>query len=192
MNNPQEAIHTLDTIAARAAGQNDRDRALYKSGLLRLESGDISGARAAFSEISPENRGKYDIGSILSDLDDPDLFELKNPVLAGIFSIVPGGGYLYSGRYQEAATAFFITSALAAVSWEAFDEDLYALGGLAGLAGAGFYGGGAIGAVSSTHKYNRKIYRDYSRQLQKEHGQPPGLSIGIGQDSVMVSFNWRF
>ncbi|MFO7929971.1 MAG: tetratricopeptide repeat protein [Desulfosalsimonas sp.] len=192
MNNPQEAIHTLDTVAARVSDQKNRDRALYKSGLLRLESGDISGARAAFNEISPENRGKYNIDRILSDLDDPDRFELKNPVLAGIFSVVPGGGYLYSGRYHEAATAFFLTSALAAVSWEAFDEDLYALGGLAGLAGAGFYGGGAFGAVSSTHKYNRKVYRDYSRQLQGEHGHKPGFSIGIGQDSVMVSFDWCF
>ncbi|MFP4255651.1 MAG: tetratricopeptide repeat protein [Desulfobacterales bacterium] len=192
MNNMQEAIHTLDTLAARAAGQNDRDRALYKSGLLRLESGDISGAGAAFGEISKENRGKYNIGQILSDLDDPDRFELKNPVLAGIFSVVPGGGYLYTGRYQDAVTAFFLTSALAAVSWEAFDQDLYALGGLAGLTGAGFYAGGALGAVSSTHKYNKKVYRDYSRQLQEERGKKPGFSIGIGQDSVMVSFAWCF
>ncbi|MFW6081292.1 MAG: tetratricopeptide repeat protein [Desulfosalsimonas sp.] len=191
LNNFEEAIHTLDALAVRARDEKDRDRALYKSGLLRLESGDIAGAKAAFDKVSSKNREKYNIGQILTDLDDPDRIGSKNPVLAGIFSVIPGGGYLYCGRYQEAATAFFFTSALAVASWEAFDKDLHALGGIAGLAAAGFYGGGAIGAVSSAHKYNRKAYSDYIRQLPEENDQP-GLSLGVGKDSVRVSFSWRF
>lgn len=191
LNNPQEAIHTLKVIAAQAPDQKDRDRARYNSGKLRLESADVSGARAAFNAVSGEYRDEFQVDIILQDLDDPDMIQTKRPVLAGVFSIIPGGGYLYCGRYQEAATAFFLTVGLAAASWEAFDNDLYALGGLSGLAAAGFYGGGALGAISSAHKYNRKSYREYIRKMSGNSKQSPFI-LGIGRDSVTVSLCLRF
>ncbi|MFP4193974.1 MAG: tetratricopeptide repeat protein [Desulfobacterales bacterium] len=190
-NDIKEALNILASIAARAPDQKDRDRAMFESGRLKLESGDISGARSSFNQVSPGNSREYNIEQILGDIDNPGKIPSKSPVLAGIFSIVPGGGYLYCGRYSEAATAFFLTAGLAAASWEAFDNDLNAIGGLAGLAGAGFYGGGAMGAVSSAHKYNRKSYRDYMRQHFQDAGKS-GLSLGIGSHSVMVSFHRSF
>ncbi|MFP4000196.1 MAG: tetratricopeptide repeat protein [Desulfobacterales bacterium] len=191
MNNIKEAIHTLDAVAVRAPDQKDRDRAFYNMGRLRLESGELARARAAFDKVSHESRDEFHVDEILRDLDDSDRIPVKSPVIAGLFSIVPGGGYLYCGRYREAATAFFLTAGLAAASWEAFDNDLHAIGGLAALAGAGFYGGGALGAVSSAHKYNRQSYRDYMRQRSGSSGQSP-FFLGISPDSVMVSFCWRF
>ncbi|MCF8025637.1 MAG: tetratricopeptide repeat protein [Desulfobacteraceae bacterium] len=191
LNNIKEAIHTLDIIASQAEDHNDRDRAFYNIGRLSLGSGEISRAKAAFNKMAPENREKFQIDGILKDLADPDSIPSKSPVLAGLFSIIPGGGYLYCGRYREAATAFFLTSGLAVASWEAFDKDLHAIGGLAGLAGAGFYGGGLIGAVSSAHKYNRKSYRNYVRQLP-ETSPESSLSFGIGPNSVRVLFSWHF
>ncbi|MCF8110774.1 MAG: tetratricopeptide repeat protein [Desulfobacteraceae bacterium] len=190
-NNIREAVNVLEAIAVRAPDQDDRDRARFESGRLKLESGDLSGARLSFDKITPGNRRKYNVEQILRDMDDPGRIPAKSPFLAGMFSIVPGGGYLYCGRYREAATAFFLTIGLAAASLEAFDNDMYAMGGLVGLAGAGFYGGGAIGAVSSAHKYNRKSYSDYIQQHIGSRREP-GFSLGIGSDSVMVSFHWRF
>ncbi|MFW6052974.1 MAG: tetratricopeptide repeat protein [Desulfosalsimonas sp.] len=190
-NNIREAVNILEAIAVRAPGQEDRDRARFELGRLRLKSGDLSGARLSFEKISPGNRQEYNVEKILRDMDEPGRLPTKSPFLAGMFSIVPGGGYLYCGRYREAATAFFLTIGLAVASWEAFDNDMYAMGGLVGMAGAGFYGGGAIGAVSSAYKYNQKSYSDYIQQHTKSR-KDPGFSLGIGSDSVMVSFNWRF
>lgn len=190
LNDLGQAILILNEISMQAENQNVRDRALYKIGKLRIKTGDISGTKAALNRISPENKD-FQINRILKEIDDPDIISTKNPLLAGLFSIIPGGGYLYCGRYREAATAFFLTAGLAAASWEAFDEDLQVIGCFAGLAGIGFYGGGMIGSVTSAYKYNRKSFSDYVDQLPEKSRLSP-LSLGIRPDSVAVLFSWRF
>ena len=87
-------------------------------------------------------------------------------------------------------TAFFVTAGLAAASRESFDEELYALGGITGLVGLGFYGGSMIGSISSAHKYNRKTYGEYIDRLPVNRQAP--LSLQIRPESVMLSFCYRF
>lgn len=83
----------------------------------------------------------------------------KNPVLAGLFSVVPGGGFLYTGRIRDAAAAFFLNAGLGLAAWKAFEQDNPALGGVISFVGAGFYSGSIYGSVSAAHKFNhaRKI-----------------------------------
>ncbi|MFP3981182.1 MAG: tetratricopeptide repeat protein, partial [Desulfobacterales bacterium] len=175
LDNTRDALYTLDRIRSEAKDPYIRDRAYYRVGQIRLDSQDIAGAQAAFESISPENRPDFQVEKILAHLDRQDEISTRSPFLAGALSIVPGGGYLYTGRYREALTAFFVTAGLAAASWESFDADLHALGGITGLIGLGFYGGGIVGSVSSAHKYNRKNYREFIDRLPADRHAPLSL-----------------
>lgn len=81
----------------------------------------------------------------------------KNPVLAGIFAVIPGAGFLYTGRFHDAAAAFIINTGLGLAAWKAFDQDNPALGGVITLVGSGFYSGSIYGSISAAHKHNHRL-----------------------------------
>ncbi len=190
LGNTEDALYILNRIRSEAKDPYVRDRAYYRIGRIRLDLQDIAGAKAAFESISPENRPNFQVEKILAHLDRQDEISTRSPFLSGVLSIVPGGGYLYTGRYREALTAFLVTAGLAAASWESFDEDLYALGGITGFVGLGFYGGSMVGSISSAHKYNRKNYREYIDRLPVNRRAP--LSLEVRPEAVMLSFCYRF
>ncbi|MBS3732874.1 MAG: tetratricopeptide repeat protein [Desulfobacterales bacterium] len=190
LDNTRDALYTLERIRSEAKDSYVRDRAYYRIGRIRLDSQDIAGAEAAFESISPKNRPDFQVEKILAHLDRKDEISTRSPFLSGVLSIVPGGGYLYAGRYREALTAFLVTAGLAAATWESFDEDLYALGGITGFVGLGFYGGSMVGSISSAHKYNRKNYREYIDRLPSNRRAP--LSLEVRPEAVMLSFCYRF
>ena len=81
----------------------------------------------------------------------------KNPVLAGVFAVIPGGGFLYTGRFHDAAAAFVLNTGLGLAAWKAFDQDNPALGGVIALVGSGFYSGSIYGSISAAHKHNHRL-----------------------------------
>lgn len=186
----QNALQVLQWIARNVEDPRLRDRAAHCIGWLKLEAGDVAGARAAFESMTPRGRVRHGADRVLAELADSGKIKQKSPLAAGLLAVVPGGGYLYTGRYREAATAFFLITALAAASWESFDQDLHALGGIAGLAGLGFYGGSISGAVAGAHKYNRRAYDDLLERLER-HRRPP-LSLRFGRNSFLFAIECRF
>ena len=79
----------------------------------------------------------------------------KNPVTAGILSIVPGGGFLYCERYKDALVTFLLNSGLMIATYKAWEDDNKALAGVIAFVETGFYTGNIYGAVASAHKYNQ-------------------------------------
>ncbi|MDT8380064.1 MAG: tetratricopeptide repeat protein [Desulfotignum sp.] len=105
----------------------------------------------------------------------------KNPVLAGVFAVIPGGGFLYTGRFHDAAAAFIINTGLGLAAWKAFDQDNPALGGVITLVGSGFYSGSIYGSISAAHKHNHRLKtRILDRDFQLDAGltpEHPGLAV---------------
>ena len=91
----------------------------------------------------------------------------KNPGLAGALAIVPGVGYLYCERYQDALIALLVNGGLIWAACEAFHNDLYALVAVITFVEVGFYAGNIYGSVSSAHKYNRKNERQWIDNLRR-------------------------
>lgn len=190
LNENRNADAVLKQIIDNAKDPETRDRALNERGWLLLESNDIPGAKDAFRAIARKNQQFYNTREILSAIDDPGRVKYKNPAAAGLISVVPGGGYMYTGRYREAGIAFFLTTVLAVASWQCFEEDLPALGVISGLAGLGFYSGSIAGAVSSAHKYNRQADRRFIENLKNLQG--PGFSFNLQSRGVMIGFHCPF
>ncbi len=59
-------------------------------------------------KIRPKNSKKYRLSEISQALSSTQKIPRKNPKIAGLLSLIPGGGFLYCGRYKDALTAFFI------------------------------------------------------------------------------------
>ncbi len=120
----------------------------------------------------------------------------KSPITAAIASIIPGGGFAYCNRYQDAIVAFLLNSAFILAAVESFEDGNDALGGLIAFIGSGFYGGSIYGGISSAHKYNRKIIRDsmntvsdmYNSEDINLHGQKKSSGHKIPLLSIKIPF----
>ncbi|MDY0362470.1 MAG: hypothetical protein RBR08_13535 [Desulforegulaceae bacterium] len=98
--------------------------------------------------------------------------KVKSPVLSRIYSIIPGGGYLYCSRYKDAFFAFSINSLLAASAYEAFDNDLNLAGVLLASLTFGFYSGNIYGGIRAANVenniYREKVYEDLESRFRKK------------------------
>ena len=115
----------------------------------------LNAARQHLLNISDEQADLYNktqrLAAVEAALAEPE----KNPVLAGVFAIIPGAGFFYCEKYRESLVAFLLNTGLIMASYKAFDHDNPALGSLLGIVETGFYTGNIYGSISAAHKHNR-------------------------------------
>jgi tetratricopeptide (TPR) repeat protein len=157
-------LHSLDTLSD---DPDIKDETYYRIGWIYLETAQWERAKAYFDKISPKNSEKYQLENLDKAFETRPFPKKKRPGLAGMLSIVPGGGYLYCERYQDAFMAFLLNAGLIYAAYEAFDHELYALAGVISFVEFGFYSGNIYGAVSSAHKYNRTKDRKFIDYLKE-------------------------
>jgi hypothetical protein len=86
---------------------------------------------------------------------------IKSPLLAGIMStIIPGSGYVYSGRYKEGISAFLINGLLGIGIYSLFNSGNIGSGVLTSMVCLPFYLGNIIGASNAAATENNK-YQQY-------------------------------
>ncbi len=153
--------------------------ALYEKIWLYLRFGKIEKAVKEISGLNKEFREKYFNEDFSENI---KLFDktIKSPVLAGIYSVIPGGGYLYCNRYKDAAFSFFINSLLAGAAYEAFENDMNIAGVLLAGIFTGFYSGNIYGGIRAANVENRIYREEIFKKLEKKFkkaGIPKSLSI---------------
>jgi len=191
MNNPDEAAGGLIDLIKETDQPAVKDRVRYRLGWIAIETSRIGQARTWFNRISPNRQTDYQVAELQKDMERIKDLPHKRPFLAGLFSVVPGGGYLYTGRYQDAAVAFVVNAALMGAAYESFDNDLEVLGGLLALIDAGFYAGSIYGGISSAHKFNQSAYNQFTEDLKEAH-RGPGFSALPRKYGVEIAVTYRF
>ena len=195
LKNPRQAILQLRNIILSNDTVAVRDRALLRIGWIYIDQMNWEEARAAISHMSESARQRPNVAEVFTALGQADQLPQKNPTLAGALSIIPGAGQLYLSRYQDALAALIVNGGLFWASYESFDHDLNALGGLLAIVGFGFYAGNIYSAVSGAHKYNLSQNLRYA-DLLKQHLEigtvnPPGPQAAFsGGWGFSVSFNF--
>ena len=184
------AIINLNNLILVAHDEDVRDEAYYRLGWIYLEMASWERGRQYFSKISVKNKDKYRLEKLAAELDTEKLISKKNPKLAGFLSVLPGAGFLYCERYQDALIAFLFNGALIYAAYESFDAENPALGGLLAFVEVGFYAGNIYGAVTSAHKYNRKKTGLFLEKL-KDHVKI-NLSADVKNKGVCLSFRFGF
>lgn len=182
------AIITLNNLLAQSGDDNIRDEAFHALGWIYIERGEFEKARSLFQKISLKNQSAYETEILSKALEKNALIPQKSPRIAGLLSILPGGGYFYCERYQDALVAFLLNGALIAASWEAFDQGNPALGGVIAAVEFGFYAGNIYGGIASAHKYNNQKTHDFIESL-KENAQ---ISISGAKGGIQLSVQIPF
>ncbi|MBU2430409.1 MAG: hypothetical protein KKH99_06930, partial [Proteobacteria bacterium] len=175
-----------------------RDTAIKDQIYFNLAMIQISEARKGKSEaldqaleylekISPENMPSYAADTRIDMVKKAKQIPQKNPTLAGVLSIIPGGGFAYCGRYKDAAVTFLLNVGLMVAAFQAWENDNEALAGVIGFVETGFYSANIYGGVSSAHKYNRaQVIRILNQEV---HIQP---KIDPEKKGASLTLNFPF
>lgn len=190
LGEPGPALINLNNLLALSDDPEVRDEAYYRIGWIYIETASWENARQQFMQIRPANKNKYRIERLTADLDQYKLIPSKNPGLAGILSIIPGAGFLYCERYQDALVAFLLNSALMYAAYDAFDDGNDALGAVITFVELGFYGGNIYGAIGSAHKYNQEKTGRFIETLKEQHKLK--LSTGLRKAGVSLMLTFEF
>lgn len=193
MNNPGYARVVLENFLLLIHDPDVRDRIYLDLALLHVQASrqpgvdELDPAEDALDKISPDSVLAAEKTGLMERVRAARSVPDKNPVLAGLFAVIPGGGFLYTGRFHDAAAAFCLNTALGLGAWKAFDQGNPALGAAAAFVGAGFYSGSIYGSISAAHKHN------HAGKIQAlDSGLPPRTGIMFHPDGVFFSFNQRF
>ena len=111
-------------------------------------------------------------------LDRMDQVPHKSPVAAGILAaVLPGAGHVYSERYRDAAIDFLLNGAFIWGMIASFQQNNNVVGGILTFFELGWYSGNIYSAVSSVHKYNKKVREQYLEELEKGSDLAVGISF---------------
>jgi len=188
LNESGPAIICLNNLITITDDIDVKDEAYYHIGWIYLEKASWEKARNNFAKISQQNKNKYQLKRLSKELDRTKLIDRKSPKIAGLLSIMPGAGFLYCERYQDALVAFLLNAGLMYAAYESFDDDNYALGGVITFVEVGFYTGNFYGAITSAHKYNRTKTREFIEELR----QNTTINISTSHQNNSIEFCLRY
>lgn len=94
--------------------------------------------------------------------------EEKSPALAFALGVIPGAGYIYSGRSGTGFVSMIVITIQTVLTVFAFRTGNYAIGYITGTIGAFFYGGSVLGGYLETVKYNESLHTRVHDYLQAE------------------------
>ena len=158
-----------------------RNAAERKKAWLFVEKGDWDKAMTLYGDMNASEKQTVVLNGFLSDLDEKKkaISEVeKDPAMAGLLSVIPGAGYLYLKRYQDASIAFLANALVIGGAYKAFDNGNAPLGVILSLIGSGFYGGNIYGSVRSADKHNENLRNAAISDLKRkypENASPPVL-----------------
>ncbi|OEU64096.1 MAG: hypothetical protein BBJ57_03450 [Desulfobacterales bacterium PC51MH44] len=190
LNSFGPAIINLQNLITITDDENVRDEAYYRLGWIYLETASWDKAGLYFSKISNQNKDKYRLERLTAELDKIKLIPKKDPGLAGFLSIIPGAGFLYCERYQDALIAFLLNGGLMYAAYESFDNGHDALGGVIAFVEFGFYAGNIYGSIAGAHKYNHNKTGQFLEKLK--NNTKVNLSADFNNKGVCFALQFVF
>lgn len=134
---------------------SNSDETIFLDGLVALHVQDVDKCELKMRSVSSTSKYYKWATSFNGVSADYRALKRKPPVAASILSaIVPGSGYLVSGKKGTAFTALVINAMFALITVEAFQHNNNALGISTAVIGSGWYFGSIIGSYNSTVKWN--------------------------------------
>ena len=141
-----------------------------------FDAGEIEKAREIFEGIarSPSPFAK-DAQGVVEAIDKKGEIDTKDPLIAALLSVVPGGGHFYLGQWGTGLTsltwnALFIFAAVSA--WLSGDWGIAVVLTFAEL---GWYSGSTFGAIAGAFRHNRDVVKNWRDETLATYGATRAL-----------------
>lgn len=175
-----DALSTFDELI-KSQSSAFSDKAKYERAMILVEQEEWLKAREAFATLSEDNPLYSSAIRFSQGLERMDQIPQKSPAVAGtLAAILPGAGHLYTERPRDALVSFLLNGSFIWAAIELFRNNNYVAGGIVTFFEIGWYSGNIYSAVSSAHKFNRRVQDEFIQGLKEKSG----LSFYRDQDGA--------
>ena len=175
-----DALSTFDELI-KSQSLAFSDKARYERAMILVEQEEWLKAREAFVTLSEDNPLYPSAIRFSQGLERMDQIPQKSPAVAGtLAAILPGAGHLYTERPRDALVSFLLNGSFIWAAIELFRNNNYVAGGIVTFFEIGWYSGNIYSAVSSAHKFNRRVQDEFIQGLKEKSG----LSFYRDQDGA--------
>ena len=175
-----DALSTFDELI-KSQSLAFSDKASYERTMILVEQEEWVKAREAFATLSEDNPLYSSAVRFSQGLERIDQIPQKSPAVAGtLAAILPGAGHLYTERPRDALVSFLLNGSFIWAAIELFRNNNYVAGGIVTFFEIGWYSGNIYSAVSSAHKFNRRVQDEFIQGLKEKSG----LSFYRDQDGA--------
>lgn len=152
---------TFLAVRHKDGGAEEASLALLAKSLIAFDTGNTEESRRELDLFLDENPLHPDADAARRAralVSEYEATPLKSAPLAGVLSaVVPGGGYVYAGRYGDGAMAFLVNALFIAGTIAAIEDENYAVAGIVGGVGLPFYVGNIYGSAAAARHWNVKV-----------------------------------
>jgi len=162
LGNYKSAIENYSAVLER--GEIDRhylDLSHIKLGLCLLYEENWRDASSEFAKVNA-NSSYFEKAQLFckNALQGSNL-KRKSRSVAGLLSVIPGLGYVYTGNYQTGIASLIVNSLLIWGTYDSFSKGNKGAGFVLGFLGLGFYSGNIYGSINSASNYNERQKADF-------------------------------
>lgn len=155
----QVSINSLRT------SQHEANEVAFLQGLASLHLREMDRCEQEMKSVSSSSKYYKWASSFNGVTAEYHALKRKSPRAASFMSVViPGSGYLVSGKRGTAFTALLINALFTCIAVEAFRNDNTALGIGTAVIGSGWYIGGIIGSYNSAAKWNNAEQENFIKR----------------------------
>ncbi len=162
LGNYRSAIKNYSAVLELGASDKHYfDLSHMKLGLCLLYEEDWEDASAEFTKVNA-NSSYFEKAQLFSKnaLQGRNL-KRKSRSLAGLLSVIPGLGYVYTGNYQTGIASLIVNGLLIWGTHNSFRKGNKGVGFVLGFFGFGFYSGNIYGSINSAARYNEQKKADF-------------------------------
>lgn len=137
-----------------------------------FDAGEFEEAYELFRRMAQsDGANAKDAQGVADALLEKNQLDQKDPVLAGLLSIVPGLGHFYLGRWGVGLTSLTWNGIFLYAMTHAFLTQQWGLALVLAVFELGWYTGGIFGAVAGAMRHNRDAVRNWRDDILLQYGK---------------------
>jgi tetratricopeptide (TPR) repeat protein len=141
-----------------------------------FDAGELDRARDLFQTIALAG-GPHAASArgVVDAIDQSGTLDAKDPLLAALLSVVPGGGHFYLGQWATGVTALTWNALFVFAAVSAWISGDWGLAAVLTFAELGWYSGSMFGAIAGAYRHNRDAVRNWRDDVLTRYGAERAL-----------------
>ncbi len=141
-----------------------------------FDAGELEKARALFAGIAASDSPyAKDAQGVVDSIDKKGELDTKDPLIAALCSLIPGGGHAYLGQWGTALTALTWNALFIVAAVQAWLTGDWGVAIVLTFAELGWYAGSMFGAIAGTFRHNRDVVMNWRDETIATYGVQRGL-----------------
>jgi hypothetical protein len=162
-----------------------------------FDAGEIEKARELFQSIAvSDSPHATDARGVVAAIDKRGELDTKDPLVAALLSVVPGGGHMYLGQWGTGFTALAWNALFIAAAVNAWINGDWGVAAVLTFAEFGWYSGSMFGAVAGAFRHNRDVVRNWRDETIATWGNarafPELPTVENAPPGTMIRFRGTF